>query len=122
MPADHIYPLWSLLWARKTFSQLSPDKKKLFPVEKRCLGRCSTALRAQTVPAGAARLRMMCFHARRPHLSLVKLTMGEKNLFKAISGQEKAFPGREKMLGKMQHGALGTNGACSGQGGVWARR
>ena len=55
---------------------------------------------------------MMDVHARRPHLSLVELIMGEKNLFKAISGQEKAFPGREKVPGKMQHGAPSTNGAC----------
>ena len=38
--------------------------------------------------------------------------MCEKKLFKATSGEETAFPGREKMPGKMQHGALGTNGAC----------
>ena len=43
------------------------------------------------MPAGAARPRMMDFHARRPHLSPVEHIMGEKKPFKAIFGQEKAF-------------------------------
>ena len=34
---------------------------------------------------------MMDFYARRPHLSHVELIMGEKNVFKAIFRQEKAF-------------------------------
>jgi len=34
MPAGHIYHLWSLLWVRKSFLKLFPDKKKFFPVEK----------------------------------------------------------------------------------------
>jgi len=53
----------------------------------------------------------MDVHARMPHLSPVELIMCEKKLFEAISRQESVFSGREKVSGKMQHGALSTNEA-----------